>query len=140
MGQESLKIREKQKNIGGIQRNALVRMTRAYRTASWNARCVVGGSPPIHLVIEERDRIYEEGQPTLQKARTMAPWQEEWNSNREKGQWTKRLIPSLVPWVERKFGELQSLQTYTKKGGGVLVSRNLREGISHTSERLAEYL
>lgn len=92
--------------LQSVQKIALVRMVRAYRTPSWQALCVVGGVPPIHLLMEERTRNYKEGQSALQKLRTAATWQAEWSANLDSGQWTKRLIPQLKDWVGRPHGEI----------------------------------
>lgn len=117
-GKRAIKHAKYRRALTSIQRNALIRMTRAYRTVSGQALCVVGGIPPVHLLIEERARIYEDGEPALQKARTAAEWQAEWTRNNDKGQWTKKLIPQIDKWAGRQFGELTYATTQLLTGHG----------------------
>lgn len=51
------------------------------------------------------------------KADTLVLWQQEWE-NASDGRWTFRLIPSIGPWVSRKFGDVnfQTAQVITGHG------------------------
>ncbi|KAH1028575.1 hypothetical protein HUJ05_001920 [Dendroctonus ponderosae] len=67
---------------------------------------VLAGVPPIDLLIKERtnlDRTHERPLTTLTKKtirnQTLQKWQERWDHNTQKGQWTRRLIPDLKKWV-----------------------------------------
>jgi hypothetical protein len=47
-----------------VQRLVNIKMTKAYRTVSFEASCVLAGVPPIGIVIEERARplvVYTDG-------------------------------------------------------------------------------
>ncbi|KAJ8930023.1 hypothetical protein NQ314_017232 [Rhamnusium bicolor] len=92
--------------LEGVQRRMLLRVGSAYRTTSTVALQVITGVIPIDLMVEERRYLYEMGngqELAIRKAareRTLNLWQRRrWELNEEKGQWTKRLIPNLRPWV-----------------------------------------
>ncbi|KAJ8965134.1 hypothetical protein NQ314_004359 [Rhamnusium bicolor] len=91
--------------LEGVQRRMLLRVGSAYRTTSTVALQVITGVIPIDLMVEERRYLHEMGngqELAIRKAareRTLNLWQRRWELNEEKGQWTKRLIPDLRPWV-----------------------------------------
>jgi len=47
------------KLLRAVQREVLIAHTSAYRTASWESLCVVGGQTPIDLLLYERRALYE---------------------------------------------------------------------------------
>ncbi|KAJ8964235.1 hypothetical protein NQ314_005064 [Rhamnusium bicolor] len=102
---EALRIRRYRTMLEGVQRRMLLRVGSAYRTTSTVALQVITGVIPIDLMVEERRYLYEMGngqELAIRKAareRTLNLWQRRWELNEEKGQWTKRLIPDLRPWV-----------------------------------------
>ncbi|KAJ8911626.1 hypothetical protein NQ315_015167 [Exocentrus adspersus] len=77
---------------------------RTYRTVSVAATQVISGIPPIHLLIEERRNMFEgtAGYENSREARirTISKLQEEWSTQVETAQWTKRLIPDLRVWLD----------------------------------------
>ena len=93
--------------VGAVQRMGALRVACAYRTVSRAATLVVAGTIPIHLQAMERRAIYLDRAIGKNEARrearanTMLAWQTEWNVC-EVGKWTKRPIPRLTPWIDRK--------------------------------------
>lgn len=101
--QGALKIKRNRALLEKTQRKALIRVAAAYKTVSAMALQVVTGVPPIDLLAEERTRTYakgKRGEPKEAKRRTLQAWQERWENNALKGQWTKELIPNLTKWLE----------------------------------------
>jgi hypothetical protein len=98
-----------------VQRRAAVGITSAYRTVSTAAVLVVASMMPIHLQAKERNDRYRSRGDTRQEA--IEIWQEEWEGE-TKGEWTRRLIPHLRPWVARKFGDLRYELTQALTGHG----------------------
>lgn len=47
------------RHLHKAQRNALIRITKAYRTISYNAVTVIAGAIPIELLLREREAIYK---------------------------------------------------------------------------------
>lgn len=95
---------------------------------------IVSATIPIHHLARERMDVWNDPLRGLEermraRARTLEQWQQEW-SRGSKGPWTRRLIPNIVPWVARKFGQMNyhltqaltghaSFRTYTHKIGKV---------------------
>lgn len=48
----------------------------------------------------------------------MQKWQSRWNEQKEKAQWTKRMIPNIKEWTERKHGEIDYHVTQFLSGHG----------------------
>ena len=98
-----------------IHRRAALRTARAFRTVSYDAVCVIAGMTPIDLLTDEKTRMYRKKRGNdsdnlrslidQEKAKTLAKWQERWDSS-EKGRWTYRLIPDVAVWVGRKHGDV----------------------------------
>lgn len=91
--------------LEGLQRRTLLRVISGYRTLSTSAAQVVAGIPPISLLAEEQHRIFlsRGGQSTIIKARereaTLKSWQSRWSNMETTAEWTRILIPNLIPWV-----------------------------------------
>lgn len=96
------------------QRKVMLRQCRAYRTSPTVALQVISSTLPIELMAQERDRIYKSRRngDNIEQAKEeirsdlMNIWQNKWDQERTKGQWTKELIPEVKPWAERQFGEV----------------------------------
>lgn len=86
-----------------VQRNMLLRITSAYRTASTAALQVVAGMVPIGLMLEERTITFGLGkeQQVEQREITIGKWNERWGEETT-GSWTRKLIPNLTIWVTKK--------------------------------------
>lgn len=101
------------------QRKLAIRVSAAYRTTSTAAVMVIAGMAPIHLLVSERSLGW--GAPEVARRdariRTRELWQSEW-SNGTKGEWTRRLIPRLDPWLDRVHGELSYHLTQVLSGHG----------------------
>lgn len=90
--------------LQSVQRRALLRVISGYRTISTAAVQVIAGIPPIDLLIEERSKSFTMQGKAKQYIRndTIKTWQERWQNETEKGQWTKKLISNLGKWVNCK--------------------------------------
>ena len=121
---ESLKRKMYCKHMTAVQRKGALRVTSAYRTVSEPAILVLAGSPPIHLLAQERRVIYLRGlkTPRSQAAKearkeTLRIWQQTWEQE-SRGKWTRTLIKNIEPWVNRKHGELNYYLTQFLTGHG----------------------
>ncbi|KAJ8938104.1 hypothetical protein NQ318_013018 [Aromia moschata] len=102
------------------QRKVVTRICSAYRTISTVAALVISGTPPIRLQIEERARTYGKDEDTKrqEKEETIRKWQREWEDTVVVGQWTKRLIPNVATWTNRKHGNVDYYLTQMLSGHG----------------------
>ncbi|KAJ8911834.1 hypothetical protein NQ315_012564 [Exocentrus adspersus] len=119
---EAMKIQRHRGKVERVQRMMALRIISAYRTVSLEAAQVVAGAIPIHLLVEERRRLFRRGvssaaEKSEERAQTEDKWQEEWNDC-EKGTWTRTLIPDLRPWLRRKHGETDYFVTQFMTGHG----------------------
>ena len=115
------------RSIDSVYRRCVLRVICGFRTISYDAAYVVAGMPPIALLANERQKIFENrAQGTVQTARetrihmrseAMAEWQQLWSSS-EKGRWTFRLIPSIDVWLNREHGEVDFYLTQMLTGHG----------------------
>jgi hypothetical protein len=114
-----MKVERFRNYLKRILRQNAARVSSAYRTASTEALEVIAGFPPIYLLVAERTRVYEEGRESRPDARKwlLQKWQERWQQT-EKGAWTRKLIPRVKPWLERKHGELDFHLTQALTGHG----------------------
>ncbi|KAI5717436.1 hypothetical protein M8J77_005918 [Diaphorina citri] len=105
----------KQKYGEKVQRKIMIKICRAYRTTSTAALQVLSKHPPIELLVEERAKLYynhEQANMSKQELKRLLreevieKWQEKWDQNYDTGQWTRRLIPYIKPWVLRQHGDL----------------------------------
>ncbi|KAH8357853.1 hypothetical protein KR084_002828, partial [Drosophila pseudotakahashii] len=70
---------------------------------------------PIDLLAAER-RTGSTGSRT-QRSSTIEAWQRRW-TNADTGRWTHRLIPSLIPWLQRRHGQVDYYLTQMISGHG----------------------
>lgn len=106
-----------------VQRKMLLRVASSYRTTSTKALQVITGIAPIELQVQERRYIYRaQGDKTEAKKaarlRTLERWQEMWDNNFTKGQWTKRLIPNIITWIECGHRRIDYYTTQVLTGHG----------------------
>ncbi|XP_025199258.1 uncharacterized protein LOC112597427 [Melanaphis sacchari] len=92
------------------QRKMAIRVSSAYCTVLTNAILVVSGLLPLHIKVFERTamRVAQKAGSTPQsenelREESLSKWQNEWE-NSGTGEWMKRLIPGLRPWVSGSFG------------------------------------
>lgn len=120
------------------QRKALLRVTRAYRTVSLEAVAVIGETPPLDLLVDERRRLYKEGRVTeadraREKEATLVNWIRRWEELEGVAQWTKTVIPDLRAWLECKFKKIDHHMTQFLSGHGCFRSYTHRIGkVPHT--------
>lgn len=118
------------------QRWIALRVASAYRTISGDALLVIAGVPPIDLSAIERTDVYEQiqGAGNVSELRANAKrklheaWQERWHVS-DKGEWTRRLIPDIHPWVRRRYGSVTFHITQALSGHGCFASYLRRFGL-----------
>ncbi|KAJ8963205.1 hypothetical protein NQ318_018671 [Aromia moschata] len=90
------------------------------RQTHFSAALVISGTPPIRLQIEDRARTYGKDEDTKrqEKEETIRKWQREWEDTVKVGQWTKRLIPNVATWTNRKHGNVDYYLTQMLSGHG----------------------
>uniref|UniRef100_A0A2S2NQQ6 Reverse transcriptase domain-containing protein n=1 Tax=Schizaphis graminum TaxID=13262 RepID=A0A2S2NQQ6_SCHGA len=104
------KFRNHRQLLLGPQRTMALRVASAYRTVSTAAIMVVAGTVPVHLMASGRAELRRLQMNRTENARQIVDnlvwgwWQQEWEELTTTGQWTKRLIPDVRPWVTRTHG------------------------------------
>lgn len=127
----NMKHAKHRNTVDSAQRKATRQETCAYRTISAEAACAIAGTPPAHLLVQERARIWEKRRQIQtavtelttikevkkrEKEETLRRWQKEWNDTR-KGAWTRNLIRDLSKCCARK-GEVNYYVTQALSGHG----------------------
>ncbi|CAI6351686.1 unnamed protein product [Macrosiphum euphorbiae] len=94
----------------GPQRAIALRVASAYRTVSTVAILVVTNIVPVHLMARGRSELRRLQKTGIEDARHVVDeniwswWQQEWDDEKDKGAWTKRLIPKVRDWASRSHG------------------------------------
>nr|CAH7732275.1 unnamed protein product [Callosobruchus chinensis] len=107
-----------------VQRKTLLRVVSGYRTVSTRALQVVSGIVPIHLVVDERRRLYNRADAASYEVRdevrreTIRQWQNEWDETVHVAQWTKSLIPRIEDWIACKHRVVDYYLTQALTGHG----------------------
>lgn len=130
---EWIEMSKYKKMIEKVQRKIAIRIASAYRTVATKSIQLIAGTIPIHLLVKERTyerEANQKAQKTRTRENTMQIWQQEWDQETTTSQWTKRLIPEIKPWVERKHGELGYHLTQFLSGHGRFRSYLARFGLS----------
>lgn len=99
------------------QRSLALRICCAYRTVSKEAALVLAGTPPIRLQAGKARKIQRGVPREVAEQEMLTEWQTEWDSS-PNGAWTRRLIPQLRPWLNRKEGEVDYHLTQVLTGHG----------------------
>lgn len=139
---EALKLTKYRNLINSTQRKALLRVTSAYRTVSTVAVQVIAGVPPIHLLAEERVRLYKREDGNTERAKnaeretTLKKWNQEWTkgSEKEKSPWTKIVIHNLKGWVKSMHRETDYYLTQFLSGHGAFGTYTKRIGKTETTQ------
>lgn len=100
-----------------MQRRVTLRVASAYSTVSYEAVLVIADMPPIELMANERQEIFENTTKEDAKNKLLRDWQSKWDIS-DKGRWTHRMIPKLDAWYNRKFGEVNYRLTQALSGHG----------------------
>jgi len=111
--------------LSSPQRKMALRVASAYCTVSYTAIMVVAGIIPIHLLAAEKSEIEQarrDGRDLAEakreaRDRAMNNWQAEWDRN-VTGSWTRRLIPRIDVWKNRRWGQLSHHVTQYLTGHG----------------------
>lgn len=136
-----LNVRKYQNVLTRVERKSLLRVASAYRTVSNKALQVITGMIPIHLLANERHRIYERGGNELvrteERETTLTMWQEEWDMTLDVAQWTKKLIPNIREWKECAHRNTDYFLTQVLTGHGSF--RTYLRGIGKTDTDICTY-
>lgn len=116
---ECLKIKKRRKFLIKAQRKGILRVSCGYRTISNEAAAVIASVIPADLLAEERAATYMKPSEIKKRERenTINKWQTRWESA-TKGAWTRKLIPDIKVWMDRKHGELNYYLTQAITGHG----------------------
>jgi hypothetical protein len=117
------------KNLKKSQRSIMLRVTSAYRTVASDALNILSGIPPIDLQAMERMQNYKVGKEgrkitearEISKRELQANWQDRWQT-KGKGEWTKKIIPEILNWLNRKHGKVNYHVTQVHNGHGCFAS------------------
>lgn len=120
-----------------VQRKVMIRMCRSYRTVSTRALQVLSGTLPIELMVDQKVQTFhlykETSDREVRRSRVLEieeglfqKWQENWEQERNKGQWTKELIPDIKRWANRKHGNVTYELCQFLSGHGVFKNYLLR--------------
>lgn len=105
------------KKLEAIQRRISIQVAAAYKTVSYAAISVVASMPPLRLKAEELTNVFNNGDKPRAREVTLNKWQEQWEAA-DQGRWTKRLIPDIAIWINRKHGEVTFHLTQLLTGHG----------------------
>lgn len=122
---EATKTAKNRELLARVTRVGALRTTRAYRTVPTDAVHVLASTIPGDLLVEESAaiRILKASGVGQSEARvaarqeTTTKWQANWDAA-IKGRWTRRLIPLIRPWTERRHGETSYELTQLLTGHG----------------------
>lgn len=116
-----------------VQRKFALNVARAYRTVSTEAVMVLAGVIPIDLSTQERSRTFgaDNEAKAMEREVTLNEWQQRWN-RAATGEWTRQLIPDILPWLKRRHGELTFHLTQFLSGHGCFASFLHRIGKAET--------
>ena len=119
---EVFNIKKYRKMAERTQRMLCLKISRGYRTIGIEPVRVIARVIPIHLMAEERVRQAKGGVPKkTSREITMNCWQEIW-SGYKGSEWTRRLIPKIEEWYNRKFGNIDYHLTQMLSGHGCFQS------------------
>lgn len=131
---KSLKKKKNVRKLTRTQRTFTIRVASAYRTVSAEALQVITGIPPIEMLAEERRVLYCSPMGSTQSVKdkvreeTIQKWQESWENNTQKAQWTKTLIPHLDRWIKCKHRGSNYYLTQALTGHGCFKTYTKRIG------------
>lgn len=134
--QKALKVRNYREKLEQVQRQVMIRVAMAYKTAATKGLSVITGIMPIHLQIEKRTMEYYEENKNKENMdiiyqTTMNKWEKEWEDEHNVAQWTKTLIPKIKTWYECKHRKTDHYLTQFLTGHGVFQNYLHRIGKSN---------
>ena len=116
-------------------RRALLRVCSAYRTTPTAGAEAIAGIAPAHLLVEERTLVYNTNDRVEARQRLEQKWQEEWEDpEATTAQWTRRLMPDIRGWSNRRHGETNYYLTQFLTGHGIFGNYLLRFGLIESDE------
>jgi hypothetical protein len=124
-------------SVEAVQRRVALRVISGYRTVPGDTAGLLARLPPIGLLANERKGAREltgsgeRRDKGLLRADTLRAWEDQIKSS-PKGAWTKRLIPDLNVWVNRKQGQLNYYLTQLFTGHGYFGAYRFKIGKAAT--------
>jgi Reverse transcriptase (RNA-dependent DNA polymerase)/Endonuclease-reverse transcriptase len=119
--EKAMKSARNRKLLTRTQRRLALRICRAFRTVSTTVTLVLARTVPWHLAVKERSEIHHDSSVNSEEARekTLERWQREWDAvDDPTGRWTKKLMPSIKPWISRSCGDISYYLTQVLTGHG----------------------
>lgn len=104
------------KRLEGVQREMALMIIKGYSTISTEAAFVLSGLMPISIQAAARASRFDTG-TKVSRVDMMKEWQRRWERS-QTGSWTRRLIPEIQAWRNRKFGEADFITTQILSGHG----------------------
>lgn len=101
--------------LEAVQKRAAVRIARGFKSMSGEAALVLTGMVPLEIQANARKEIFK-GEKRPGPGETIKKWQRRWDKSN--ATWTKSLIPTIEPWINRKHGELSGHLTEVISGHG----------------------
>lgn len=112
-----MNVARTRKKLEAVNRKTAIRICSAYRTISDEAVTVIANCPPIDLLVTERTETYRGIDKRIARGNLLNNWQLRW-TNSPNLLWTKRLIQDILPWINRKHGEVDFCITQVLSGHG----------------------
>ncbi|CAL7932874.1 unnamed protein product [Xylocopa violacea] len=137
--QEVTKFKRYRAILERIRRLCCIRVCAAYRTVPAEAIGVLSGIPPFDLIAKCRGETLKairenmgfadkrigvirraiKTQKKMDDRRMMMEWKERWDKvEGSSNNWTKRLIPDITQWVNRRHGQMNYYLTQAFTGHG----------------------
>ncbi|CAL7932877.1 unnamed protein product [Xylocopa violacea] len=137
--QEVTKFKRYRAILERIRRLCCIRVCAAYRTVPAEAIGVLSGIPPFDLIAKCRGETLKairenmgfadkrigvirraiKTQKKMDDRRMMMEWKERWDRvEGSSNNWTKRLIPDITQWVNRRHGQMNYYLTQAFTGHG----------------------
>ena len=115
---DSLRFQTNRDTIRRKSRNLIIRVCRGNCRMATIAAEVISGIIPVHIQAAERSHTRIANPDSTRNM--MRRWQQEWQTdNTNVAKWTKRLIPDVITWCERKHGTCDEFLTQLLSGHGV---------------------
>lgn len=122
--------------LGDLERSVrriLIRVCCGYSSLSRPAAEVIAGIPPAQLLAKERHLRYGGVERRVVLQGTRRDWKACWGAE-TRAEWTRRLIPNLDLWLDRRHGEVTSYVCQLIGGCGAFRAHLKKIGVRATDE------
>lgn len=124
------------KQLGDLERSTrriLLRVCCGYRSLSGPAAEVIAGIPPTRLLAKEKFLLFQGEERGGVERGTRTEWSECW-ATETRAAWTRRLIPSIDAWMDRRHGEVNSDLCQFLSGHGAFRAHLLKLNVCSTDQ------